>query len=36
MSNWSAYWRMPSPKQMEKLAREQRQGEARNSEPDGW
>lgn len=36
MSNWSAYWRMPSPKQFEKMAREQRQAEAPNSEPDGW
>ena len=35
MSNWSAYWRMPSPKQMEKLASEQRQEEP-DSEPDGW
>lgn len=36
MSNWSAYWRMPFPKQMEKMAREQRQVEAPDGEPDGW
>lgn len=34
MSNWSAYWRMPSPKEMEKLARE-RPAEAPDIE-DGW
>ncbi|MCE3257039.1 MAG: hypothetical protein K0Q64_1122, partial [Nitrobacter vulgaris] len=35
MSNWSAYWRMPSPNQMEKLAREKRRVEP-DAEPDGW
>src|SRR5690348_8001581 len=35
-SDRPASWRMPSPKQFEKMAREQRQGEAPTSEPDGW
>jgi hypothetical protein len=36
MSNWQAYWRMPSPKQFEKMAREQRQDQVADCEPDGW
>ena len=35
-SDRPASWRMPSPNQFEKMAREQRQGEAPASEPDGW
>ena len=35
MSNCSAYWRMPSPKQMEKLAREAPQRPAESTD-DGW
>jgi hypothetical protein len=39
MSNWSAYWRMPSPKQFEKMARErpqQQQPASPPAEDDGW
>jgi hypothetical protein len=35
MSNWQAYWRMPSPKQFEKLAREAPQRSAETTD-DGW
>lgn len=36
MSNWSAYWRMPSPKQIEMMAPQRPAEPAPASTDDGW
>jgi hypothetical protein len=36
MSNWSAYWRMPSPKQIEKMTAQRPAEPAPAATDDGW